>query len=113
MFLKNYPFIKKLDINNGGGDWSVSDDGIKLLNLIELNAFDNYQITNVNHMSNLRVLIASYECNINDDGIKLLTNLVELDASYNSSITNINHLTKLETLTYVKHIKRQNIRCWY
>ena len=76
---------------------SIDDNGIKNLNLIELDADYNPKITNINHLTNLQVLCASGDCGINDAGIKNL-NLIELRASNNPKITNVNHLTNLQIL---------------
>jgi hypothetical protein len=59
-----------------------------------LNASNNKNITNVNHMSKLIELDASGKCGINDYGIEKL-NLVKLNANNNLKITNVNHMNKL------------------
>jgi hypothetical protein len=48
-------------------------------------------------MTNLKILYASWDSGICDDGIKDL-NLTKLFASNNPNITNINHMTKLKIL---------------
>ena len=62
-----------------------------------LNAKYNEKITNVNHMTNLQILDASWECGIDDNGIKNL-NLIKLNASDNPKITDVNHMTNLQIL---------------
>jgi hypothetical protein len=64
--------------------------------LIELDASYNHKITNVNHISKLKVLRA-VAYGINDHGIKDL-NLYELYAWDNRNITNVNHMTNLKIL---------------
>ena len=71
--LLDYKFAKKLDARHGR------------------------KITNVNHMINLKILDASGDCGINDNGIKNI-NLEKLYVSYNHKITNVNHMTKLKIL---------------
>jgi hypothetical protein len=85
--LTSYPFITKLNINY------------------------NTRITDINHLTNLQILSAWYDCGIDLNGIKLLndhkinnicimglTNLTELNIIGNEKITNINHLINLRTL---------------
>jgi len=63
-----------------------------------LHANNNLDITNVNHMTKLKTLSASYFCEINNDGI---SNIADLEISYantNTKITNVNHVTKLKEL---------------
>ena len=79
--LKLYPFIKKLNVCDNYkvtnvnhmtnlkilgalGDCGIDDNGIKDLNLIELDAGYNPRIKNINHMTNLRKLDASGICGI-------------------------------------------------
>lgn len=47
----------------------IGDYGIRDLNLIELYANNNENITKLNHMTNLRILDASGECGIDEEGI--------------------------------------------
>ena len=51
-----------------------------LFNLVELDASDNKNITNVNHMTNLIKLYACEDSGIHDVGISQL-NLLQLNAS--------------------------------
>jgi len=53
--------------------------------------FNNPKITKVNHMTNLKVLKASYNCGIDDKGI-MDNNLEKIYMSHNSKITNVNHM---------------------
>jgi len=62
-----------------------------------LDASCSLKITNINFMTNLKVLFAFGECGIEDKSIADL-NLVKLFVSNNSKITTINHMTKLEVL---------------
>ena len=62
-----------------------------------LNATYNPKITNVNHLTNLKILWACGTSGIDDYGIKNL-NLIELYAYNNPKITNANHLTNLKVL---------------
>src|SRR5690606_8268728 len=65
----------------------------KYYHLISLNLSNNSQITNVNHMTNLKILHASGgDCGIDNKGIGKL-NLIELHANGNIKITNVNHMT--------------------
>ena len=43
---------------------------MKGINLIELNAYGNTKITNINHMTRMRKLNAGGLCGITDEGIK-------------------------------------------
>ena len=81
--LMHYPSIKYLNASYNSG---IDDNGIKHLNLIELNAYNNRKITDVNHLTKLQTLDASYRCGIDDKGIKDL-NLVELITTCNYKIT--------------------------
>ena len=51
------------------GYCGINDKGISKLNLTELNASDNNKITNVNHMTNLKILYARRNCGIDNEGI--------------------------------------------
>ena len=46
----------------------------------------------------MRILDASYNCGIDNNGISRLTNLISLSVSGNNKITNINHLVNLQIL---------------
>jgi hypothetical protein len=83
-------FLSKLQILHlYGNKCQIDQNGIKNLNLTELNVSNNPKITNVNFMFNLKKLIASGKCGINQEGINGL-NLTELDATNNPKITKIN-----------------------
>lgn len=65
----------------------IADQHIRKLNLIKLDATQNYKITTVTHMSNLRILIADgSDCGITDDRIAGL-NLTKLCNRLNSKIS--------------------------
>jgi hypothetical protein len=51
--------------------------------VIKLNANNNSKITNINHMTKLKVLCAFGSCGINNRGIINLTNLEVLNANNN------------------------------
>ncbi len=76
----------------------INDNNIKELNLEHLSANNCKNITNINHMSKLKILDVSGNCGVNDYGIKNLLNIVELNASENTKITNVNHMLKLKIL---------------
>jgi hypothetical protein len=69
---------------------------IKLTNLIELDISNNDKITNINHMTNLRILRARGNCGIIN--IDKLVNLTELDITSSVKIINIAHLVNLQVL---------------
>lgn len=75
---RGYPIARYCGINN---------EGIENLNLKKLFAANNSGITNVNHMSNLKILDASQYCGLNNEGIKDL-NLIDLIFQNNTKITN-------------------------
>ena len=58
-----YPFIRKLNAYNG-------------------------RITNINHLTNLKVLYVDWNGGISDNGINKLTNLKELSYLYNNRLKN-------------------------
>ena len=70
------------------GDCGIDDEGIKNINLAELSANNNPKITNVNHMTKLKILYASRNCGIGDYGIKDV-NLEKLHRNNNLKISNI------------------------
>ena len=87
--------IKKLDHHN------VSDKILKqekFIDLEELDASDNIKITNVNHLTKLKILYCSWDCGIDQEGIKNLKLIEELNAKGNKKIKNVNHLNKLKIL---------------
>ena len=96
--ITNVNYMTNLKILDAYCYSGISDNGIKDINLFELNASENEKITNINHMNNLQILNASgYYCGLDDNGIKNL-NLIELHVRNNRKITNVNHMTKLEIL---------------
>jgi hypothetical protein len=86
--------LQKLKTNNSG----ITNDGIKNVNLVELNASSNEKIIDVNHMTNLKILNAFGKSGITNNGIKNL-NLVKLIASLNEKIIDVNHMTNLKELS--------------
>ena len=109
--MTNINHMTNLQILDASYNCGLDDNGIKDLNLIELDVSDNPKITNVNHMTNLQILNASFNCGIDDNGIKNL-NLIELNASDNPKITNINHMTNLKILDASRNcgINHNNIK---
>ena len=87
--------IKKLNHLN------VSDKVLqqeKFIDLEELNANHNKKIKNINHLTKLKILDCSWNCGIDQEGIKELQLIEELNANNNEKIKNVNHLTKLKIL---------------
>ena len=56
------------------------------------------KIKNVNHLTKLKILNCSWNCGIDQKGIKDLQLIEELNANVNKKIKNINHLTKFKIL---------------
>jgi len=92
--INNLTSLKEL-ITHG----NMRDDDISGLNLEILNANSAYKIKNVNHMSKLRKLSATYECGIDNKGIECI-NLHEIDVSNNVKIdkNNLKHMTELKNI---------------
>ena len=60
--------LKKIDIS---GNCGVDDHGIQgLVNLEELDAWDNPKITALNHMILLKKIDISWNCGVDDRGIQ-------------------------------------------
>jgi len=77
----------------------LNDDIIKQHPYIKyLFAFDNSNITDINHLEHLEVLDASWECGIHSQGLKNITSLKVLDVNGNPRVKKINQMTKLEKL---------------
>jgi hypothetical protein len=98
----------KLEELNAGGRCGIDQKGIENLALLRvLNASENGQITNVNHLTKLeklnacgseyRLFMNNYS-GIDQKGIENLTTLRILNAKGNNKITNVNHMIKLEEL---------------
>ncbi len=68
----------------------LDNNGINQLNLVELYVGSNPKITNINHMTNLRKLVANGSSGMADNGINQL-NLIELNSQYNPKIRRFNH----------------------
>ena len=84
--VKKYPNIKKLCC--AGETSRIRYDDLIGLNLVELHADNNLRIKKINHMTNLRILNAEWNCGIEDEyGL----NLVELYAYSNPKITPYNN----------------------
>ena len=62
--------MTKLKELSAYGVCEINDNSIKNLNLELLDVDDNNKISDVNHMTNLRVLLARFNCGIDDEGIK-------------------------------------------
>jgi len=93
--------MKIIDLYNTDCEYSSYFDDDILMNYIDatkLNAKGNRNITDVNHMTKLKVLDASSVCGIDDDGIKNL-NLEILIVDSNDKIKNIKHMTNLKELS--------------
>jgi hypothetical protein len=77
----------------------ITNNGLSsLTNLTHLDIYNNSRITDINCLTNLRILNATGDCGVEDNGIKKLTNLVVLHADSNEKITNVNHLINLKIL---------------
>ena len=93
--------MKIIDLYNIDCEYSSYFDDDILMNYIDatkLNAKGNRNITDVNHMTKLKVLRACGSCGINNKGIINLNDLEILNVGDNSKITNINHMIKLKEL---------------
>jgi len=77
----------------------LNDNIIKQHQYIKyLFAFDNTNITDVNHLDYLEELDASWDCGIHSQGLKNITSLKVLDVNGNPHVKNIKHMSKLEKL---------------
>lgn len=78
----------------------INDHGIKDIFLIEdLDVSNNSNITNINHLQNIKILHARGDnCGINDHGISNLFLIEYLFVSDNPYVTNINHFKNLKLL---------------
>ena len=86
-------------LNVSGGACTVSQAGImECLKLRKLNANGNFRITAVNHLPELRELMACWGSGISQEGIADCLRLKRLGASCNPRITSANHLPELEEL---------------
>lgn len=96
--LEGIKYLTKLQILHVGYD-IAQDEICNLINLVELKISKNNIISDLNHLTNLRILDISNSHKITNDGIKSLTKLTELDISGNMNyVTDITHLTNLTTL---------------
>ena len=101
--IRKYPNIKKLYASSKCCCCccQIEDHDLVGLNLVELNANNNKKIKKINHMTNLRILYASWKCGIDDDSLISTfggLNLVKLNAWNNPKIKKINHMTNLRIL---------------
>lgn len=78
----------------------IDDNELKMLNLEELNANNNPRVTDLSHMSNLRILQIKGRSGVNQEKIKNI-NVCELHLNDNKKVTDLNHMDKLKIL----HIK--------
>ena len=75
----------KITIAHSPARNSLHKKSIDNLNLVKLNAKDNYRITDVSHMRNLRILDVSGNCGIDQKGIAGLK-LTKLRSHRNNKI---------------------------
>jgi hypothetical protein len=76
----------------------LNDDILKIYPfVVQLNAKNNFSITNVSWMRSLKFLDASFNCGIDDTGITDL-DLIELNANSNPKITNVSWMCNLKKL---------------
>jgi len=127
--LKKHEYIEKLDAHNNpnildisylihlkvlkvsGSESLIDSISLKtLINLEELDISSNFYVTNLNHLVNLKKLIAP-DSQLNNENIKNLVNLEELNISNNFHITKINHCINLKVLTaYNTKLKNESIK---
>lgn len=86
--------LKMLNIQGSG----FQDSDIDKLNLRGINLSYNQYITNLNHITDLQLLVACGNCGIHDQGIKDLINLEIVNVSNNNKITKICYPDKLKVL---------------
>lgn len=114
--LKNYPHTTKLNLTNNSnvtninhltklevlnvsmGECILPYQGIKKLNLKEIDVSYNPYIKTLNDFSQLRVLSARGKCGLTNQGISKLRELRDLDLTDNPTINKIGHLKKLRVL---------------
>ena len=90
--------IKNLTHLTASGFYSgITQQEILPLNLVKLDISYNPNITNISHMTNLKVLKVNGNYGISQDSISKLY-LIKLYALNNSSIINVSHMSRLETL---------------
>lgn len=88
-----------INLNAGGYICAADQQTIQNINPYKLKITTNSRITNLNHMTNLRKLVAyGPECQLTNYSIKNI-NLRELYIDNNPFITNIRHMTNLITLS--------------
>src|SRR5271163_1618580 len=92
--INNISFLTNLEKLN---TYSINQEGINGLDLIELYADRNEKIKDVSFMTNLKKLHALGCCGIGQEGIKGC-NLIELDANRNEKIKTVSFMTNLKKL---------------
>ena len=94
-FMTNCPIRRFL--NSTPNQWALTNDYLKSYpNLTELDV--NANMTDINHLTNLRRLSINRYCMIANDGFSQLTNLTELSVC-NGYVLHINHMTSLRKLS--------------
>src|SRR5438477_533137 len=90
--------LKKLDTTLRYKNTNISSEDIKcLINLEILDVSDNKNISDLNSLTNLKVLCAN-NTKISSENIKCLINLEKLVISSNKVIRNLNSLINLKVL---------------
>jgi hypothetical protein len=85
--ITNVNHLHYLEDLDASWDCGISDDGLKITSIKRLDVNGNPRVTNVNHMSELRILKARGErCGLSDMGIKDV-HPETIDADYNMKIT--------------------------
>src|SRR5687767_1539385 len=67
-------------------------------NVKYLNVCNDSEVTNINHMKELRILDARRNSGIKNEGIKECDKIIELNASDNPKVTYVNHMRELKKL---------------
>jgi hypothetical protein len=116
--LLKYPFIKYLDasynhkINNinhlinleilyaSGNTCGIDNDGIKNINLIELYAYNNSKITNVDHMTKLIKFEKVYPVKINLFQQDIIWNNLDFDGDESLAFLPNNFISELSSVKY-------------
>ena len=87
-----------ISLKMDGEGMGIKQDQISVMNLVKLSISFNYDIVDLNHMTNLRKLETYCEYKLGPDGIKSL-NLTWLSLENNASlITDVSHFTNLRYL---------------
>lgn len=91
-----FRLLEKLKIKRSD---NITQSCIDTLNIIELYMIKNYNIYNVCHMKNLKILSVNYDPNISNDSMDGLNNLTEL---YIDNIQTINDIKKIHKFTNIE-----------